>query len=98
MTNTQMLHSILAEVKTINARVSVLEAGAGERHDFVTQPKAKAKAKPVKATKRIVIEGHPTRATWTDQMKEASTEAYKASKGDYVARNLAGILAAQAVA
>ena len=98
MTNTQLLHSILAEVKSINARVNVLEAGAGERHEFV-QPKAKAvKAKPAKASKRIVIEGHPTRATWTDEMKEASTEAYKASKGDYVARNLAGILAAQAVA
>ena len=97
-----LCHSILAEVQDISQRVGVLEAKAGPRLKFI-QPKAKAKV--VKATKvakkasnRINIEGHPTRATWTDEMKDASTEAYKASKGDYQARNRAGVLAAQAVA
>ena len=99
-TNTQLLHSINAKLDNLDTRLCAIEA-QGERHSFV-QPKAKAKAvkavKVAKATKRIDIEGHPTRATWTDQMKEASTEAYKASKGDYQARNRVGILAAQAVA
>ena len=99
-TNTQLLHTIVAKLEVLDTRLCAVEA-QGERHSFV-QPKAKAKAvkavKVAKATNRIVIEGHPTRATWTDEMKDASTEAYKASKGDYVARNRAGILAAQAVA
>ena len=100
-----LCHSILAEVQDISKRVGVLEAMASPRHNLlrpeatkVVKTKSVKAVKVAKATKRIDIEGHPTRATWTDQMKEASTEAYKASKGDYQARNRAGVLAAQAVA
>ena len=60
------------------------------------KPKPKAKAKP--KTKRIEIEGHPTRATWTSEMKSASRKAYMEATGSYTERNLAGILAAKAVA
>ena len=107
-TNTQLLHSINAKLASLDTRMCAIEAKVGESHAFI-QPKADVKGeagkgKAGKAGKGkpkvgyVTIKGHPTRATWTDEMKEASTEAYKASKGDYVARNRAGILAAKAVA
>ena len=72
--------------------------------------------KPAKATKnskktkgskppkldRVEITGHPTRATWTDAMRQASDVAYKAlrdsGEGVWSDWNRAGLLAAQQVA
>ena len=98
--NTQLLHSIMSKLDILDTRMCAIEA-QGERHEFV-QPKAKAKAvkavKVAKATKRIVIEGHPTRATWTDEMRYASATAYNKAKGTYLQKNRLALLAAQAVA
>ena len=111
MQTEQMLHQVLdkldqtdAKLSSIEGRLTRLEQGQPPVSQFlpneaVTSAKKPSKAKPSKAkTKRINIPGHPTRATWTDLMKAKSREAYKACKGDYIAKNLAGIMAAKAVA
>ncbi len=111
MQTEQMLHQILekldqtdAKLSSIEGRLTRLEEGQPPVSHFLPSeavPSAKkpSKAKPSKAkTKRINIPGHPTRSTWTDLMKAKSREAYKACKGDYIAKNLAGIMAAKAVA
>ncbi len=69
--------------------------------------KATKKSKKTKASKpakldRVEIAGHPTRATWTDAMRQASDVAYKAlrdsGEGVWSDWNRAGLLAAQQVA
>ena len=69
--------------------------------------KATKKSKKTKASKqpkldRVEIAGHPTRATWTDAMRQASDVAYKAlrdsGEGGWSDWNRAGLLAAQQVA
>ena len=60
-----------------------------------------SKNKPAKLD-RVEIAGHPTRATWTDAMRQASDVAYKAlrdsGEGVWSDWNRAGLLAAQQVA
>ena len=49
----------------------------------------------------VVIEGHPTRKTWTKKMKSENDKAYKAglkAGDDYATRLTAGLEAAKAVA
>jgi hypothetical protein len=49
----------------------------------------------------VVIEGHPTRKTWTKKMKSENNKAYKAglkAGDDYVTRLEAGLEAAKVVA
>ena len=69
--------------------------------------KATKKSKKTKASNkpkldRVEIAGHPTRATWTDAMRQASDVAYKAlrdsGEGVWSDWNRAGLLAAQQVA
>ena len=69
--------------------------------------KATKKSKKTKASNkpkldRVEIAGHPTRATWTDAMRQASDVDYKAlrdsGEGVWSDWNRAGLLAAQQVA
>ena len=48
MNNTQMLHSILAEVKSLNTRVEAIEAKVGESHAFIQPKPQKTKATKTK--------------------------------------------------
>ena len=107
-TDTQMLHSIIDKLEAIDTRLCAIEA-QGERHSFVQKPKADVKGeagkgKAGKAGKGkpkvgyVTIKGHPTRATWTDEMRYASATAYNKAKGTYLQKNRLALLAAQAVA
>ena len=111
--NTQTLHSMYAKLASIEARMSAIEAKIGESHDFI-QPEAEPKADVVKGEAGkgkagkagkgkpkvgyVTIKGHPTRATWTDEMRYASATAYNKAKGTYLQKNRLALLAAQAVA
>lgn len=63
------------------------------------KPKAdKTKPEPIAC---VVIEGHPTRKTWTKKMKSENDKAYKAglkAGDDYPTRLTAGLEAAKKVA
>ena len=82
------------------------EQGASDARDE-KPAKATKKSKKTKASNkpkldRVEIAGHPTRATWTDAMRQASDVAYKAlldsGEGVWSDWNRAGLLAAQQVA
>ena len=85
------------------------EQGASDARDE-KPAKAKPTSKKTKGSKktnskkldRVEIAGHPTRATWTDAMRQASDVAYKAlrdsGEGVWSDWNRAGLLAAQQVA
>ena len=60
MTNTQMLHSILAEVKSLNTRVEAIEAKVGESHAFI-QPKPQ-KTKATKTKPEPVVQSSESKA------------------------------------
>ena len=56
---------------------------------------------PPEPIANVVIEGHPTRKTWTKKMKLANDKAYKAgleAGDDYLTRLTAGLEAAKKVA
>ena len=60
--------------------------------------KVQTKSEPIV---NVVIEGHPTRKTWTKKMKSENDKAYKAglkAGDDYVTRLEAGLEAAKKVA
>ena len=83
------------------------EQGKADASGASKPAKATKKSKKTKASKkpkldRVEIAGHPTRATWTDAMRQASDVAYKAlrdsGEGVWSDWNRAGLLAAQQVA
>ena len=66
--------------------------------NFVTKDETSEKSEP---KVNVVIEGHPTRKTWSKKMKLANDKAYKAgleAGDDYLTRLTAGLEAAKAVA
>ncbi len=99
------IHTIAKAIEGLNNRIAKLEGNANGALEFLTQPKAepkkakpKAKAKAKPKAQPVVIEGHPTRETWTKEMYDASRKAYNEASGTYSERNIVGLLAAKAVA
>ena len=78
------------------------EAGGASKPAKATKKSKKTKASKKPKLDRVEIAGHPTRATWTDAMRQASDVAYKAlrdsGEGVWSDWNRAGLLAAQQVA
>ena len=78
------------------------EAGVATKPAKATKKSKKTKASKKPKLDRVEIAGHPTRATWTDAMRQASDVAYKAlrdsGEGEWSDWNRAGLLAAQQVA
>jgi len=78
------------------------EAGVAKKPAKATKKSKKTKASKKPKLDRVEIAGHPTRATWTDAMRQASDVAYKAlrdsGEGVWSDWNRAGLLAAQQVA
>ena len=79
MTNTQMLHSILAEVKSLNTRVEAIEAKVGESHAFI-QPKPQ-KTKATKTKPEPVVQSSESKAH--HDMKASLKAMPKAKQKDF---------------
>ena len=86
MTNTQMLHSILAEVKSLNTRVEaqeqhmlLIEAKVGESHAFI-QPKPQ-KTKATKTKPEPVVQSSESKAH--HDMKASLKAMPKAKQKDF---------------
>ena len=97
-------NEVLKVLREIKANQELLLAQGGDKHEFI-QPKAeKSKAKKAKSAgpiANVVITGHPTRKTWTKEMKSENDKAYKAglkAGDDYPTRLTAGLEAARKVA
>ena len=79
MTNTQMLHSILAEVQSLNTRVEAIEAKVGESHAFI-QPKPQ-KTKATKTKPEPVVQSSESKAH--HDMKASLKAMGKAKQKDF---------------
>ena len=81
MTNTQMLHSILAEVKSLNTRVEAIEAKVGESHAFIQPKPQKTKATKTKVVSADVYTSEGSQAH--HEMKASLKAMPKAKQKDF---------------